>query len=58
MIPSLLNPPEITMTAGPKIWIVFKEYHPSWCCQKCGNNIGWIGRFVFPFLHTCNETTK
>jgi hypothetical protein len=57
MIPSVRNPPEIT-TAGPKIWIVFTERHPSWCCQRCGENIGWIGRFVVPFLHKCKETTK
>ena len=35
-----------------------KKRNPSWCCQKCGNNIGWIGRFVFPFLHNCKEASK
>jgi hypothetical protein len=27
-----------------------KEY-PSYCCQKCGELIGWLGR-VMPF-HKC-----
>ena len=27
----------------------------SYCCKKCGENIGWIGRFLFPFLHKCNS---
>jgi hypothetical protein len=35
-----------------------KRRHRSWCCQKCGNNIGWIGRFVFPFFHKCKEASK
>jgi hypothetical protein len=35
-----------------------KKRNPSWCCQKCGNNIGWIGRFVFPFFHNCKEASK
>lgn len=35
-----------------------KKQHPSWCCQKCGNRIGWIGRFVLPFLHKCKEISK
>jgi hypothetical protein len=35
-----------------------KERHPSWCCQKCGDGIGWIGRFVFPFFHKCKEASK
>ena len=35
-----------------------KKQHPSWCCQKCGNRIGWIGRFVLPFLHKCKEASK
>ena len=35
-----------------------KKRNPSWCCQKCGNNIGWIGRFVFPFFHKCKEDSK
>lgn len=29
------------------------KQHPSWCCQRCGEPIGWIGRFLFPFLHLC-----
>jgi hypothetical protein len=32
--------------------------NPSWCCQKCGENIGWLGRFVFTFLHKCKEDAK
>lgn len=24
--------------------------HPSYCCQKCGERIGWLGRF-FQFIH-------
>jgi len=28
-----------------------REY-PSWCCQKCGENVGWIGRLV-PLSHVC-----
>ena len=27
--------------------------YPSWCCQKCGEPIGWLGRFIFSFLHKC-----
>ena len=27
--------------------------YPSYCCQKCGELIGWIGR-VMPF-HKCKE---
>ena len=30
-----------------------KTKHPSYCCQKCGELIGWIGR-VLPF-HKCKE---
>ena len=31
--------------------------HPTHCCQKCGDNIGWLGRWVFPFLHSCQKRT-
>ena len=24
-----------------------------WCCQKCGENIGVLGRFMFPWFHKC-----
>lgn len=24
----------------------FQPKYPSYCCQKCGEPIGWIGRFV------------
>jgi len=29
-------------------------YH-SWCCQKCGEHIGWLGRFfsMFNLFHKC-----
>ena len=27
--------------------------YPSYCCQKCGEFIGWLGR-VMPF-HKCKE---
>jgi len=27
--------------------------HPSYCCQKCGELIGWLGR-IMPF-HKCEE---
>ena len=30
-----------------------KIKYPSHCCQKCGENIGWLGRFIFPFFHKC-----
>jgi hypothetical protein len=30
-----------------------KTKYPSYCCQKCGELIGWIGR-IFPF-HKCKE---
>ena len=29
--------------------------HPSYCCQKCGELIGWLGRLL-PF-HKCKENT-
>lgn len=32
--------------------------YPSWCCQKCGEEIGWIGRFLLPFLHRCDVHAK
>jgi len=35
--------------------------HTSYRCQKCGEQIGWVGRF-FQFLrvplHRCEETKK
>jgi len=34
---------------------------PSWCCQKCGEHIGWIGRVLtalLPFWHKCREEHK
>ena len=29
--------------------------HPSYCCQKFGECIGWMGRFMFPFIHKCRH---
>ena len=32
--------------------------HPSYCCQKCGEQIGWIGRFFQSIrvpLHRCKK---
>ena len=35
--------------------------HPSYCCPKCGEQIGWTGRF-FQFirvpLHRCKKPYK
>jgi len=34
---------------------------PSWCCQQCGESIGWLGRFFsyilpfHPFKHNCED---
>ena len=28
--------------------------HPSWCCQKCGEQIGWLGRLLW-FIHKCKR---
>ena len=31
---------------------------PSWCCQECGEHIGWIGRFfqaIIPRYHKCPD---
>ena len=25
----------------------------SYQCRLCGENIGWLGRFIFQFLHKC-----
>jgi hypothetical protein len=27
--------------------------YPSYCCQKCGEHIGWLGRFIL--FHKCKE---
>lgn len=24
----------------------FKSKYPNYCCQKCGAQIGWLGRFI------------
>ena len=41
-----------------KIRKVNMKYH-SWCCQKCGEPIGWVGRFLFGGLfHTCTKTYR
>ena len=57
---NLLNSPELIVTKGPKIriFVSVKLHHPSWCCQSCGDDIGWIGRFIFPFFHKCKEASK
>jgi hypothetical protein len=35
-----------------------KTKYPSWCCQKCGEQIGWLGRFLFQFFHKCKRTEE
>ena len=30
--------------------------YSSYCCQSCGKPVGWLGRFIFPFLHVCPGT--
>ena len=29
--------------------------YPSYCCKKCGEQIGWLGR-VLRFTHGCKTT--
>jgi hypothetical protein len=32
--------------------------HPSYCCPKCGENIGWLGQFFnffIPNYHRCKN---
>jgi len=32
--------------------------HPSYCCPKCGEQIGWLGRFFnffIPNYHRCER---
>jgi hypothetical protein len=30
--------------------------YPSYCCQNCGENIGWIGKFLFiGIFHKCGK---
>lgn len=32
--------------------------YPSYCCQRCGSQIGWLGRFmeaIFGQVHDCEE---
>jgi len=31
--------------------------YPSWCCQKCGAQIGWVGRVLIG-LHRCEKSPK
>jgi hypothetical protein len=31
--------------------------HPSYCCQKCGEQIGWLGRLLW-FIHKCKREVK
>lgn len=31
---------------------------PSWCCQHCGEHIGWLGRIIqkiLPNWHNCPD---
>lgn len=32
--------------------------HPSYCCQKCGERMGWLRRWIFPFMHRCESRTE
>jgi hypothetical protein len=27
---------------------------PSYCCQQCGEQVGWLGRLLW-FIHECNR---
>ena len=33
------------------------QFPPKWCCQKCGEPIGYIGRF-FMFFHLFHKHPK
>ena len=36
----------------------YVEYHPSYCCPKCGEQIGWLGgffNFFIPNYHRCEN---
>lgn len=39
-----------TYGTTPDFWfddrIELQRQYPSWCCQRCGNQIGYIGRFL------------
>lgn len=42
--------------AEKKIEEAKKSKYPSYCCQKCGEEIGWVGRFLFSgMLHECKK---
>ncbi len=30
----------------------------TYMCQDCEEQIGWLGRFLFPFLHKCKKEDK
>lgn len=35
--------------------------YPSYCCQKCGETIGWLGRFlekIYGDSHNCEKQEK
>lgn len=34
----------------PQFTIYFEMGYPSHCCQRRGESVGWIGRFLFPFF--------
>lgn len=44
---------------SPEVFMLnenFKKF-PSWCCQKCGENIGYVGRFLLMgLLHKCQKS--
>lgn len=35
-----------------------KQKYPIYCCQSCGEIIGLIGRFMFPFFHKCGKEER
>jgi hypothetical protein len=34
----------------PRIKVYFKDEYPSWRCQKCGEQLGYLGRFMEYFF--------
>ena len=51
--------PAIEWSDGDKWWYLNGERvkNPSYCCQKCGEQIGWLGRIFNYFVkwHKCEE---
>lgn len=31
---------------------------PSYCCQGCGECVGYLGRLFMPFIHKCHKKPK